>query len=301
MTGTNTTSRTRTIVTTITASLVVVAAMWTAMARAQTPAVAAAFEVASIKQNRDGNATQNLEVQPGGRIAITAYPLFQLIRIAYNSNTLQTEGQIVGGPGWLKSDRFDVVAKATGSLEDGTEPGRPTRLLAMIRSLLGDRFRLRAHTELRETSVYLLMLANKDGKAGPQLRPSAQQDCSGSLTELAQDSTRWCGWRGGRTGHYTIQGLRMADIATGFAGTWTLGRPVVDRTGLPGRWDAQIDFVPTFLPGPNAESVPVPNPAADSGPDMVSAMRDQLGLKLEAGKAKVEYLVIDRVERPAPD
>ena len=93
----------------------------------------------------------------------------------------------------------------------------------------------------------------------------------------------------------------MADMATGFAGTWTVGRPVLDRTGLSGRWDAQIDFVPTFVPGPNADSAPIPNPSADSGPGMLSAMRDQLGLKLEAARTKVEYLVIDRVERPAPD
>jgi len=93
----------------------------------------------------------------------------------------------------------------------------------------------------------------------------------------------------------------MADFATGVAGTWTVGRPVIDRTGFAGRWDAQIDFVPTFVAGPNSDSAPVPNPNANGGPDMLSAMRDQLGLKLEAAKAKLEFLVIDHVERPTPD
>jgi uncharacterized protein (TIGR03435 family) len=258
------------------------------------------FEVASVRQNPDTVASPTFELSPSGRLTVTAYPLFQLIRIAYVSNSIETEQQIVGGPNWLKSDRFDVVAKANGSIE-ADETGRPTRLLAMLRALLEDRFHLRVHTELREASVYLLVPANRDGKPGPQLHQSAQ-DCHGPVGNLVQpDSPRWCGWRGGGTGHYTIQGLTMADFATGVAGTWTVGRPVIDRTKLAGRWDAQIDFVPTFVAGPNADSAPVPNPNPNSGPDMLSAMRDQLGLKLEGAKANIDFLVIDHVERPSPD
>ena len=258
------------------------------------------FEVASVKPNKDTTAPPTFELSPAGRIVVTAYPLFQLIRIAYTSNSIETEQQIVGGPDWLKSDRFDFVAKATGTLE-ADETGRPTRLLAMLRALLEDRFHLRVHTEVRDASVYLLVLASKGGKPGPQLHRSSQ-DCHGPVGNLVSpDSPRWCGWRGGGTGHYTIQGLTMADFATGVAGTWTVGRPVIDRTGLSGRWDAQIDFIPTFVPGPNADSAPAPNPAADSGPDMLSAMRDQLGLKLQGAKAKIDDLVIDHVEHPTED
>jgi len=216
------------------------------------------FEVASVRQNTEVNTPPSVELQPGGRVAITAYPIFQLIVIAYNSNTIQTSEQFVGGPGWLRSDRFDVVAKANSDLDlVGDETGRPTRLLAMLQSLLEDRFHLRVHTDRRDASVYWLVLANKDGATGPQLRRSAMQDCHGPVGNLLPpDSARWCGWRGGGTGHYLIQGLTMADMATGFAGTWTVGRPVLDRTGLSGRWDATIDFVPTFVPGPNADSAP---------------------------------------------
>ena len=259
-----------------------------------------AFDVASIKPNTYGTAMANWVLQPGGGVTITDVSVFQLIQVGYSSTSIQIDTQIVGGPSWLKADRFDVVAKANGSLE-ADETGRPTRLLAMLRSMLTDRFRLRTHTELRDASVLLLMLAEKDQKLGPQLHRSTQ-DCQGPVGNLVpQDSPRWCGWRGGGTGHYTIQGLTMADMAVGFAGTWSVGRPVLDRTGLTGRWDAEIDFVPTFVPGPNDPAVPVPNPAADSGPSMVSAMRDQLGLKLQAAKAKAEFLVIDQVERPTSD
>src|ERR1700730_15268876 len=97
-----------------------------------------------------------------------------------------------------------------------------------------------------------------------------------------------------------ITGMTMEELARGFAGTWSVGRPVLDRTGLPGRWDVQLDFVQTFVAGPNADSAPVPNPSADSGPDMPSALRDQLGLKLQRSKARIEYLVIDQIARPQP-
>jgi bla regulator protein blaR1 len=98
-----------------------------------------------------------------------------------------------------------------------------------------------------------------------------------------------------------MQGLTMAQMATRFANGWVVWRPVLNRTGLAGRWDGEINFVPAFLPGPNPNSAPVANPAADSGPNIPSAIRDQLGLKLDSAKAPVEVLVIDHVERPTPD
>ncbi len=93
----------------------------------------------------------------------------------------------------------------------------------------------------------------------------------------------------------------MEDVARGLASSWSIGRPVLDRTGLAGRWDAELEFVPAFVPGPNANSGPVENPAADSGPGMLSALRDQLGLKLESKRAPVDVLVIDHAEKPAAD
>ncbi len=258
------------------------------------------FEVASIKQNLDTTTTPHFDWQPGGRVAITAEPLFQLIRFAYNSNSIQTEAQIVGGPRWLTSDRFDVIAKANGSL-DGDETGRPIRLLAMLRSLLEDRFHLRVHTERRDAPVFLLVRQGQRRPLGPQLHPTRQQDCRGPVgTLVPPDSSRWCGLRG-RVGHYTIQGLTMADIAWVLSTSSSVGRPVLDRTGLSGRWDAEIEFVPAFIAGPNGDSAPVANPNADSGPSVFSAVQDQLGLTLEAAKANVEHLVIDHVDKPAPE
>ena len=259
-----------------------------------------AFEVASVKPNRDFGATPRWLNEQTGSVRITAYRVRQLIAIAYDSTAIQTRDQIVGGPGWLDSDHFDIVAKAGGSL-DADETGRPTRLLAMLRALLEDQFKLRMHTEHRKAAVYLLTLV-RNGSLGPQLHRSPQQDCRGPVGNLLPvDSDHWCGWRGFGTGHYVIQGLTMDDIARGLASAWSIGRPVIDHTGLSGRWDARLDFVPAFVQSVNPDAAPVQNSNADSGPDTFSALRDQLGLKLEGGSAMIEYLAIDHVERPTSD
>ncbi len=98
-----------------------------------------------------------------------------------------------------------------------------------------------------------------------------------------------------------MQGITTPQMTTMFANYWDIGRPVLDRTGLTGRWDAKLDYVPAFMIGPNADAAPVPNPSADSGPNIFSALRDQLGLKLQPMKAAVDVIVIDHVERPTPD
>jgi uncharacterized protein (TIGR03435 family) len=248
---------------------------------------AASFEAASVKQNVDAGSAQTWTVTPDGEVRITNYLLFQLIAIAYDSPSIQTRDQITGGPAWLRADHFDIVAKGSGNLGND-ETGRPTRLLAMLRSLLEDHFTLRMHSERREAPVYMLMPANRDRRPGPRLRPFGSEDCA----------SRDCGWRSFGNGHLTIQGVTMADLARGLASLWSVGRPVIDRTGLPGRWNAEVDYVPSFVPGPNTDSAPVANPSADSGPDLPSAIRDQLGLKLQRGKAAIEYLVIDSAAKP---
>ena len=198
---------------------------------AQPSAVKETFEVASVKPNGDVNIAPNIQLQPGGRVTITRFPLFQLIWTVYASDSIQLGSQIVGGPSWIKSERFDVVAKADGSLEPD-DAGRPTRLLAMLRSLVEERFHLQVHTETREMSVYLLVLADKNGKRGPQLHPSSY-DCRGLIAtpSAPADATRWCGARTGVSGHIQMQGLTMPQMTTIFANNWIVGRPVLNRTG----------------------------------------------------------------------
>jgi uncharacterized protein (TIGR03435 family) len=260
-----------------------------------------AFEVATVKLHKD--APRNFWIDPGGRFTITGFTLRDLIRVAYGSDEskFQTAAQFVGGPSWLAADRFDIAAKAEGDVYPN-QAGGIARLLGMLNRLITERFRLVVHTEMREMPFYLLVLANKDGRLGPQLHPSTI-DCPEPKPDQAPappDPVRWCGFRGVGSGIVSGQGVTLVQMATIFSGYGEVRRPVFDRTGLTGKFDLHIESAPA-LPGPNADASLVPNPQADSGPSVFTALQEQLGLKLESTKGPVDVLVIDHAERPTPD
>ena len=123
------------------------------------------FEVASVKPNKSGQGFVQLG-GGGGQYTITNAPLRLIIRNAYRLQDFQ----IVGGPPWLNSDRFDIVAKS--------EPtATPDQTQAMVKALLADRFKLKVHTESRDLPLYALVPAKSDGKLGPQIKPAAV-DCA---------------------------------------------------------------------------------------------------------------------------
>ena len=136
------------------------------------------FEVASIKPNNSGDGRVFMQNQPG-RFTATNVSLRQLIRNAYQLQDFQ----ITGGPSWMSTDRFDIVAKIDPSEDAAVQatvgpppPGQPGRLGLMIRSLLIERFKLAVHTETKEQPIYALVLARSDGKLGPALKKS-ETDC----------------------------------------------------------------------------------------------------------------------------
>src|ERR1700730_10541459 len=136
---------------------------------AQSPPIAASgpvFEAASVKPNTSGDARVILVPQPGGRLTGTNVTAAMLIRFAYDL----PDFQVLGGPTWLNSDRFDVLAKAEG------DPSVDQKRW-MVRRLLAERFRLTAHTETRALPIYALVMARRDGRMGPQLRPT-EADCA---------------------------------------------------------------------------------------------------------------------------
>jgi len=253
-----------------------------------------AFEAASIKPAPPDEMRRGARRQPGGRIEIYNMTLRMLIRIAYESETLQMPEQIAGGPGWADMDRFNIVAKAEGEFDAFRTPGR------MLRSLLEDRFKLRLHTEMRATDIYALVLARKDGKFGPELHESTA-DCYTSPPPPGTpvDPARQCGIRTG-VGNWTGRGVTMSELAAAAARTPSVSRAIKDQTGLTGKYDLHLEFVPPVIPGPNP-GVAVPNPAADSGANVFTAFQEQLGLKLQAVKAPIEFLVVDSAERPTQD
>src|SRR5262249_6256542 len=115
---------------------------------AQSPAVDSriAFEVASIKPNGSRDAVESVSLQPGGGLRMTGFRLHTLIRVAYASGPSLTPAQVVGGPPWIDTDRFDIVAKADGDLMFDVEGRRPARVIAMLKTLIEDRFAVKVHS-----------------------------------------------------------------------------------------------------------------------------------------------------------
>lgn len=254
------------------------------VAAAQTPQ----FDVAAIRKNPLGGARVSVETPPG-RFQATNTPLRFLIRWSYRI----AEPRIVGGPGWIAIDRFDV--SATASAEGWS--GERTR--GMVRALLTDRFGLAAHMETREMPIFVLTVA-KPGAFGQSLRPAAF-DCSAPDTPSRMVAGKvQCGLlvsQNGGSASLRGGGTTMADF------TRTLGeyvdRPLVDRTGLTGRYDLELQFTADRSALVGATPPGGLNAGADSDiAPLPTALREQLGLHLDSERGAVEVLVIDRVSQP---
>src|SRR5262245_221478 len=197
----------------------VVALLRTTSLAEQAPAAdRIAFEVASIKPNVSRDATESVSLQAGGRLRMTGFRLNTLIRVAYATGPTLTPEQIVGGPPWINSDRYDIIAKAEGDLMFDVEGRRPARGIAMLKTLSEDRFAVRGHSASHTMPVLALKLSRRDGKLGPQLHES-KSECPrytrGAVP--AGDPERWCGFRRG-PGSVTARSVTMAEVATFFSG-----------------------------------------------------------------------------------
>ena len=133
------------------------------------------FEVASVKENVSGDSRARVQTLPGGRFVATNVLLKGQIADAFLGAQPLALSRVLGGPEWIGSTRYDIIAKASSEFQLSPD-GPPVDLLLMLRSLLQDRFKLRAHRETRELPIYELVVARADGKLGPELRQSAV-DC----------------------------------------------------------------------------------------------------------------------------
>jgi uncharacterized protein (TIGR03435 family) len=284
--------------------------------RAQAPAndpKLPAFEVASVKPNksRDGDRSFGLA---SGRFTATRSTLRELVGLAYQlqDGRLRHDSQISGGPNWINSDHFDIVAKAEGDSFgfDAAIPAgaaRPGEISAidqvrmMLRTLLADRFKLTVHSEMRELPIYALVMARNDGKLGPQLR-RADLDCvalrdDGRGSASPEPRKAICGgFRGLGPGGSTGHAVPMSLLAKHVEGS--VDRVVLDRTGLTGRFDLDLQWTPDQPQRPGAPESRTVDP---NGVSIFTALQEQLDLKLESTKGPVDVLLIDHVERPTPD
>jgi len=267
------------------------------------------FEVASVKPNKSGDNRIMFAVQPGGRFSATNVSLRMLIRNAYQLQDFQ----IVGGPDWVSSDHFDVVAKAErddlGDPFRAEKSGEPSRGQLMLRTLLADRFKLEAHMENREMSIFALVLARSDGRLGPQLQKSSV-DCEALIAggrgrgpmpppgPAGPGDRVPCGIRVA-PGNMAVGGATLTQFANSLG--MFVARIVVDRTGLEGSYEFNLTWTPDQMAirPPGAPEPPNAPPVDPNGPSIFTALQEQLGLKLDSQKGPVSVLVIDRVARPS--
>jgi uncharacterized protein (TIGR03435 family) len=239
----------------------------------QAPARMPEFEVADVQVSKSTSPEQGKgRMLPGGRIEVPNTTLKNLVMAAYSVQ----ENMITGGPGWLDSDRFDIVAKAPPDTPADT-------LFLMLRSLLAERFKLAIHREDKPMPVYVMVV----GKGGPKLKPATggQQTC------------RWITPGNGRV-QRECKNMTMQQLAIQIPG-WGMARvdlPVVDLTEIQGAYDFQLEW---SMPGGRGDAGQgdAPNAAADMGGSTIFDAMSQIGLRLEQRKRPVSVIVMDHVER----
>jgi uncharacterized protein (TIGR03435 family) len=245
------------------------------------------FEVASVRPILGPSASSIWNLLPSGRFVATNSQLRSLIVNAYGV----MHERLLGGPDWIDSDRFDILASAPAGTSEST-------MLTMLQTLLADRFKLVLRREAREMAVYSLVIAQSDGHIEKALRPV---DCKASRTEskavMRKAVAPPCSallMRQPGTGMVTYQSEGV-DL-NGLANTLSrrVGRPVINRTGLAGEFQFELSWLQDMQAG----AAPA---AANDGPSLFTALQEQLGLKLESSRGPVEVLVIESVERPTPN
>lgn len=272
---------------------------------AQSPAARPAFEVASVKLDTGCGNGRAGTLQPPGKLNLECITLLNLIRTTFayakGSGMNYTRIQILGGPDWIDSDQYDIVAKADSKVRFEQMAG------PMLQGLLEERFKLKIHLETRELPVYTLTVA----KSGLKLQALKEGSCTSidlnSPLPAAPDQqpTDFCGRmtmkRNGPILTIGAHGITIAGFSSGLLAS-RLDRPVIDKTGIMDQFDFHLEFSPANTTsgvlsqdGIDGASV-APSP---EGPSIFTAVQEQLGLKLAPGKGPVEVLVIDHVEKPS--
>ena len=250
--------------------------------------VAPAFAAASIKPNTTNTPMAGFSIKgkdfsaalfKPDRFMATNYTLHQFIRLAYGVQ----DSEIVSGPDWLNSEKYDVEANIDGSVVDqlnklDKDKGNSERLL-MIQSLLADHFKLALHRETKELPTYVLVV----GDGGPKLQTAKAGDTYPDGMKGPDGRPVGTGYFEPQKGKIIFQGRHLSSLVQYLSDR--LGRTVVDKTGLAGNYDFALQWAPT-------------SPGASS-PSIMEAVQDQLGLKLEAQVTTVEVIVIDRAEKPS--
>jgi bla regulator protein BlaR1 len=235
----------------------------------------ATFEVASIKPNLSGSDVMAIMPPAGGRFTATNVSLGILMAVAYDVRSFQ----ISGLPGWAWSEKYDLIAKAEGN------PNRD-EFRSMMQRLLAERFQLRLHRETKAMKGYALVqnkrgakpLKVHEGDCGPDSNKGAAV-CGGFAVNVASlDGTR----------------VDMKQLASTLAQQRDVGRPVVDKTGIPGFFDVHISWSAAGSIAPSAGLQAV---ATDDSVSVFTALQEQLRLRLDPDMVETEVLIVDQAEK----
>ena len=227
----------------------------------------AVFEVASVrpsaiaKAGREGSGRENIQAEPGS-VTMRNVSLSSSIQWAYDVRPYQ-----VSGPGWLREERYDISAKAEG-------PAKSEQLRVMMQALLADRFQLALHRQTRELSAYALL----EGKNGNKLHPSEGEGepvLNGGKLNLKAER---------------MPLSQLTDMLSG-----VMQAPVIDMTGLSGRFDFTLDLTSYLMP--YVQDRKPGDPPADLAAIVITALQNELGLKLESHKMPIDLVVVDHAEK----
>lgn len=236
------------------------------------------FEVATVKRSAPGDRPGS--GGGGDQVTYGQFTLVGLIKAAYFYE-LGPSPRVIGGPAWVDRERFTIQAKSPPN-------SSRTQIAAMLKALLAERFLLRHHSEDRVEDVYALVPAGTGGKLPEKVKPW-DGTCYGRPVDPSEAEVRTARCTSGyRPPGLAVDGgsfTALADFLSSAANSG-LDRPVVDRTGVPGRFTFTLEF-------------PFTQPLQDAtGPSLFTAIQEQLGLKLEKARAPVPYIVIDSAQLP---
>ena len=253
------------------------------------------FEAASIRPSPPGGPPISGTTIQSNRLRSINTSLLSLIRSVHAGEGLVSEHQFVGGPDWIRTERWSIDAVAASA---------PTRAQFndMLRELLADRFKVRVRREQRELPMFALLVARDDRRTGPQLtavkvdcaaykeaferlQPRAPLEPGAPMQPTTCDTLLSSRPEGTRIAGRAVEMSVLARTLTSY-----FDAPVLDRTALPGQYDYDINFVRDMSLAPSVNGV-----------SLETALREQLGLRVERQRAPMDVLVIESAERPTPD